>query len=82
MHLYMEHYDSDYYADDATVHTKGKTKTDVEAKWQNDGNNAKFWGIQNNMNVHYDNTTCMLIGTRQRTQTLQQMNIHIDGNKN
>ena len=33
------------------------------------------------MNVHYDKTTCMLTGTRHRTQTLQQMNIHIDGNK-
>ena len=81
MHLYMEHCDSDYYADDATVRTTGKTKTDVEAKLQNDGNNAKFWGRQNKMNVHYDKTTCMLIATRHRTQTLQQMNIHIDGNK-
>ena len=79
----MEHCDSDYYADDATVHTTGKTKkkNDVEAKLQNDGNNAKFWGRQNKMNVHYDKNTCMLIGTRHRVQTLQQMNIHIDGNK-
>ena len=81
MHLYMEHCDSDYYADDATVHTTGKTKTHVEAKLQNDGNNAKFWGRQNKMTVHYDKTTCMLIGTRHRTQTSQQMNIHSDGNK-
>ena len=44
MHLYMEHCDSDYYADDVTVHTTGKTKTDVETILQNDGNNAKFWG--------------------------------------
>ena len=47
IHLYMEHCDSDYYADDATVHTAGKTKNDVEAKLQNDGNNAKFWGRHN-----------------------------------
>ena len=32
MHLYMEHCDSDYYADDVKVHTTGKTKTDVETK--------------------------------------------------
>ena len=81
MHLYMEHCDSDYYADDATVHTTGKTKTEVEAKLQNNGNNAKFWNRQNKMNVRYDKTTCMLIATRYRTQTLQQMHIHIDGYK-
>ena len=77
----MEHCDSDYYADDAMVHYTGKTKTDVEARLQNDGNNANFWGRQTEMNVHYDKTTCMLIATRHRTQTLQQMSIHIDGNK-
>ena len=38
MHLYIEHCDSDYYANDATVHTTGKSKSDVEAKLQYDGN--------------------------------------------
>ena len=54
MHLIMELCDSDCYAGEATVRTTGKTKTDVEAKLHNDGNNAKFWGRQNKMNVEYD----------------------------
>ena len=37
LHLYIEQCDSDYYTDDATVHTSGKTKSDVETKLQHDG---------------------------------------------
>ena len=81
LHLYIEHCDSDYYADDATVHTRGKTKSDVETKLQRDGNRSKQWGKQNKMNVHYDKTSCMLLGTRHSTQNSQEMNIYIDGNK-
>ena len=81
LHLYIEHCDSDYYADDATVHTRGKTKSDVETKLQHDGNRSKQWGKQNKMNVHYDKTSCMLLGTRHSTQNSQEMNIYIDGNK-
>ena len=32
LYLYIEHCDSDYYADDATVHTKSKTNSDLETK--------------------------------------------------
>ena len=32
LHLHIGQCDSDYYADGATVHTSGKTKSDVEAK--------------------------------------------------
>ena len=33
------------------------------------------------MYLNYDKTTCMLIGTRYRTQNSQQLNIYIDNNK-
>ena len=79
LHLYIEHCDSDYYADDATVHTRGKTKSDIETKLQHDGNRSKQWGKQNKMNVHYDKTSCMLLGTRHSTQNSQEINIYIDG---
>ena len=32
LHLYIEQCASDYYADDATIHTSRKSKSDVEAK--------------------------------------------------
>ena len=32
LHLFMEHCNNDYYADDATVHTHGNIQTEIEAK--------------------------------------------------
>ena len=81
LHLYIEHCDSDFYADDATFHTSGKTKTDVESKLQHDGNRSKLWGKHNKMNMHYDKTSCMLLGTRYNTQNSQEIDIYIDSNK-
>ena len=79
--LYIEHCDSDYYADDATVHTSGKTKSDVEAKLQHVGNKTKQWGKQNKMNMHFEKRPCMLLVTRHSTQHSQEFDIYIDGNK-
>ena len=42
LHLFMEHCDSIYYADDATVHTHWNIQTEIEAKLQHDGNNTKL----------------------------------------
>ena len=80
-HLHIEQCDSGYYADDATVHTSGKTKSNVEAKFQHDGNKTKQWGKQNKKNMHYEKTSCMLIGTRRSTQHSQELDIYIDDNK-
>ena len=51
LHLYIEQCYSDYYADDAMVHTSGKTKYDIEAKLQHDGNKNKTMG-QTKQNEH------------------------------
>ena len=42
MHLYMEHCDTDYYADDTSVHTNGKNEIAVQAKLQLDARNAEL----------------------------------------
>ena len=81
MHLYMEHCDTDYYADDTTVHTNGENEIAVQAKLQLDARNAELWSKQNKMHLNYNKTTCMLIGTRYRTPNSQQLNIYIDNNK-
>ena len=70
MHLYIGHCDSNYYADES----------DVEAKLPHDGNTSNVWGRQNKIDMHYDKTSCMLIGTRHRIKKNQQINIYIDGN--
>ena len=38
-------------------------------------------GQTKQMNMHYEKTSCMLIGTRHSTQHSQELNIYIDGNK-
>ena len=80
LHLFMEHCDSDYYADDATVHTHGNIQTEIEAKLQHGGNNTKLWCKQNKMEINYDKTTCMIVGTQHKTKSIQPLNINIDGN--
>ena len=77
----MEHCDSDYYAIDATVHTYGNIQTETEAKLQRDGNNTKLWCKQSKMEINYDKTTCMIVGTQHRTKNIQPLNINIDRNK-
>ena len=39
--------DSDYYADDATVHTHGNTPIVIESKLQQDGNYINLWCKEN-----------------------------------
>ena len=51
LHLFMENCNSDYYADDATVHTHGNIQTEIEAKLQHDGNSAKLCYKQNTMEI-------------------------------
>ena len=57
LHLYIKHCDSDYYADDATVHTHGSAPNVIESKLQQDGNNTKLWCKQNKIEINYDKTT-------------------------
>ena len=47
LHLFLKHCDSDYYADDVTVHTHGNTRNVIESKLQQDGNKTKLWCKQN-----------------------------------
>ena len=49
LHLFMEHCDSDFYADDTTVHINGNIQTKIDAKPQHDGNTKKLKCKQNKM---------------------------------
>ena len=77
----MKYFDSDYYADDATVHTHGSTPNVIESKLQQDGNNTKLWCKQNKMEINYDKILCMIVRTQHRTKNTISLNICIDGNK-
>ena len=69
LHLFIEHCDSNYYTDDATVHTYGNIQTEIEAKLQHGGNNTKRWCKQNKMEIKYDKTTCMIVGIKHTKNT-------------
>ena len=49
LHLFMEHCDSDYYADDTSVHLNGNIHTEIEAKSQHEDNPKKLKCKQNKM---------------------------------
>ena len=80
--LHMEYCDIDLFADDATFHANGKTKSEVEPKLQTDGNNSKSWEKHHKMQIHYDKTSCMTLGSRHRTQNeASKLDITIDGSE-
>ena len=79
--LHLEFCDIDLFADDATFHTKGKSKSDVEPKLQTDGENSHTWAKNHKMKIHYDKTSCMALGTKHVTQNdTSNLNINIDSN--
>ena len=62
-------------------HTHGHIKTEIEAKLQHDGNNTKLWCKQNKMEINYDKTRCMIIGTPTQNKNIRPLDINIDSNK-
>ena len=66
---------------DATANTSGKSKTEVDNKLQNEGHSVKDWGIETKINVHFMIKRHGIFGIRYKTQNLDPMSIHIDGNK-
>ena len=80
--LHMEYCNIEFFADDATFHVNGKTKSEVEPKLQTDGNNSKSWTKHHKMQIHYDKTSYMTLGSRHRTQNeASKLDITIDGIK-
>ena len=70
---------SDFYADDATVHTHSNSFATIECNLQTDGDKVKTWGKQNKMHIHYIKTSCMVLGSRHRLHDLPPLNLKIDG---
>ena len=62
----MKYCDSDLFADDTTIYTHSSNTNVIETKLQNDFHAANTWCLQNKMQITYDKTTCMTIGTRKK----------------
>ena len=51
---------SDFFADDATLHTHDNKPDKVEEKLQSGADNAKDWIRQNNMHINNDESNYMI----------------------
>ena len=69
---------SDFFADDATLHTHDNKPDKVEEKLQCGANNAKDWSRQNNMHINYDKTNYMILGRTNKQNVSQERVIRID----
>ena len=76
--LCFQHCSSDLYADDTTVHTKDSSVNNIEHNIMYDLKNAIEWCKPNKMQLHYGKTTCMLVGTRQRLNMSNKLNIQVN----
>ena len=77
--LFTKYCFSDFYADDATLHTHSNSIAIIEETLQTDGIIVKQWGKENKMHINYTKTTCMAMGTRQGLLDLPVLKIKIDG---
>jgi hypothetical protein len=55
------------YADDTTLSINGKNIFEIEATLNEDLNSVNMWCTNNNMVINPTKTTCMLIGTKQKS---------------
>ena len=78
--LHLDFCDAVIFADDATIHIIGKTKFEIQPKLQHDGEKSKTWANQHKMELHYNKTTCMAVGTRHKTREAADL-IKIGNNK-
>ena len=57
--LFLQHCNSDLYADDSTFHTHSKDMEITENNLQSDLNDAMSWCKSNKMHINYQKTSCM-----------------------
>ena len=70
--------ETDMYADDTTLHIKGRNKDDIQSNLQLDLFKTQNWCNVNNMAINPTKTTCMIIGSRYRLKTSNGLSLFID----
>ena len=66
------------YADDTTLHIKGRHKDAIQSNLQLDLFKTQNWCYVNNMAINPTKTTCMIIGYRYRLKTSSELSLFID----
>ena len=80
--LYIEHCDSDVFADDSTVGTIGSDLDTIENDLTVDMGNVVRWSRLNRMLINFTKTTYMLLCSRQKRQRLSRTSLTIIVNIN
>ena len=76
--LFLQHCNSDLYADDCTFHTHSKDMEIIENNLQSDLNDAMSWCKSNKMHINYQKTSCMTLGSRHRLDNSRVLNIKVN----
>ena len=76
--LFVNYCYSDFFADDATLHTHDNKPNKVEEKLQCGTDNVMDWSRQNNMHINYDKTNYMILGRTNKQNASQEFDIRID----
>ena len=76
--LFLNYCYSDFFADDATIHTNSKMLKNIEGNLQLDANSAKVWCKQNKMHINFDKLTYMFLGNQYKLQDAQFLNPIMD----
>ena len=69
--LFMNYCYSDFFADDASLHTRDNKRDKVEEKLQCDADNAKEWSRQNNRHMNHDKTNYMILDRTNKQRILR-----------
>jgi hypothetical protein len=80
--LYIEHCDSDLFADDTTMGTIGSDLDTIENDLTVDMGNVVRWSRLNRMLINFTKTTYMLLCSRQKRQRLSRTSLTIIVNIN
>ena len=73
--LVLKYCKAGLFADDATFHTQSKDKDTIENNIRSDFNDSKQWSKGNKMQMHDTKTSCMDVGTSQRLDGSQHLNM-------
>ena len=76
--LFLNHCYSDFFADDATLHTHSKGVDIIENIIQTDFVETKQWSKRNKLPINYNNTTCVSAGSRKRLADSRKLEIKVD----
>lgn len=73
-----ENLNIDLYADDSTIFESDFKLLTIQRKLQNNINQILKWCTLNNMALHPNKTKCMILGSKQRVKSIEELSLQIN----